>query len=87
VSDEAVGICVTTNNESHYSKSLSKAKKSLESYCTEQCRLARIDELKHLGFDKRLDDPTLYCDGERVMSILERINELDSQQSSSQEGI
>jgi formate-dependent nitrite reductase cytochrome c552 subunit len=42
---------------------------------------ARIDEQNHLGFDKRLDNPILYCEGDKVISQDERLAQLRKEQS------
>lgn len=48
-------------------------------------RLGRIDEQKNLGYDKRLDNPILWCGGSEPISQAERLKKLNSPPNTEQE--
>src|SRR5260221_13363638 len=54
------------------------AMQAIEALIVRKQKEARISEQNHLGFDKRLDNPILYCEGDRTISQDERLKQLRS---------
>lgn len=52
------------------------AKSYLRTAITKKLRSERLDELKQLGFDKRLDNPIIYCGGDNPITLAERMAQL-----------